>query len=466
MNSGKLGLLSAGEGGSHVNLGTPASAQSQMIGETKPGRRTNVRWLVLTLMCLMYLITYIDRACISVVAPAISREFGFTKVQMGVIFSAFAWAYALGQIPGGWLGDYYGPRKVLSILVSFWSAMTMVTAQAFSFASFVVIRFIFGLGEAGAFPTSTRAVQHWYPKSERGTVNGAMHSCATFAVSIVPPLVVAIMQAWGWRSAFYIFGVVGVLWTIVYCLLYRNRPEQHGGVNEDELAHIRGRAADNTINAVRQEPKKPVVPWGIILHSPNTWFLSVGYGTYNYSMYFFVYWLPSYLVEHHHVSIKSMGFLASVPLFAGAIGGLTGGALTDFVYKKTGDLKRARRVVSVIALLGSAVFLVPSAVLAKPVAVIWCMSASVFFMTLLLGPAWAVAMDIGKEYSGSVSGVMNMVGNGTGAISPIVFGFLAQRGMWVAPFVIATGVLVAGAFIWGLLVNPEKSVVERPQAAI
>lgn len=417
------------------------------------------------MMCLMYLITYIDRACISVVAPAISKEFGFSKTQMGVIFSAFAWAYSLGQAPGGWLGDYFGPRRVLSILVLFWSAMTVLTGRAFSFASFVVIRFVFGSGEAGAFPTSTRAIQHWYPSSERGMVNGLMHSFALFAVSVVPLMVVAIMQAWGWRSVFYICGMVGVLWSAAYFIIYRDRPEQHKGVNESELAHIRGRAVDGSINAVK-ESKKPAVPWGIILRSSNTWFLAFAYGAYNYAMYFFVYWLPTYLVEHHHVSIKSMGFLASVPLFAGAVGGVLGGTLTDIVYRKTHSLKNARRFVCVISMLGCAVFLLPSAVAVKPAMVIWCMSGAVFFLALVLGPAWSVAMDIGKEYSGSVSGVMNTVGNGIGGISPIVFGFLAQREMWVAPFVVAAGVLVAGAFMWGFLVNPEKSVVERPQAAV
>jgi MFS family permease len=161
-----------------------------------------------------------------------------------------------------------------------------------------------------------------------------------------------------------------------------------------------------------------------------------------------------------------MGFLASVPLFSGAVGGVLGGTLTDIVYRKTRSLKNARRLVCVISQLGCAVFLLPSAVAVRPAVVIWCMAGSVFFLALILGPAWAVSMDIGKEYSGSVSGVMNMMGNGIGAISPIVFGVLAQRGMWVAPFVVAAAVLVAGALMWGLLVNPEKSVVERPQAAV
>ena len=449
-----------------MNPGGSSAGKNQAPAENTPRKSTNVRWLVLTLMCLMYLITYIDRACISVVAPAISKEFGFSKTQMGIIFSVFAWAYALGQIPGGWLGDYFGPRKVLSTLVVFWSVMTMMTARAFGFTSFVAIRFVFGLGEAGAFPTSTRAAQLWYPKSERGVVSGIMHSSGLVAVSVVPPLVVAIMLAWGWRGAFYVFGVAGLLWAIIYYLVYRDLPEEHKGVNQAELAHIRGRSADNTINPASDASRKRKVPWSLILRSPNTWFLSIGCGCFQYSLFFFVYWLPSYLVEHHHVSIKSMGWLASLPLMAGAVGGVTGGAVSDWLYKRTGDLRNARRIVCVSAMLGSAAFLVPSALIATPGVVVWCMSGSVFSLSMILGPAWAVAMDIGKEYSGSVSAMMNMVGTGFGAISPIVFGYLAQRGMWIAPFVIATGVLIAGAFIWGLLVDPEKSVVELAEPAI
>ncbi len=414
----------------------------------------------------MYLITYMDRACISVVAPAISKEFGFSKTQMGIIFSVFAWAYALGQIPGGWLGDYFGPRRVLSVLVVFWSVMTMMTARALGFASFVTIRIVFGLGEAGAFQTSTRAVQLWYPKSERGLVSGVMHSSGLVAVSVVPPVVVAIMLAWGWRATFYIFGAAGLSWTILYYLVYRDLPEEHKGVNQAELAHIRGRSADHVINRVSENVQRRKVPWGVILRSPNTWFLSAGSGCFQYGLFFFVYWLPSYLVEHHHISIKSMGILASLPLMAGAIGGVTGGAVTDLLYKKTRDLRNARRMVCVVSMLASAAFLVPSAVLSKPGVVLWCMSGSVFSLSMILGPAWAVAMDIGKEYSGSVSAVMNMVGTGFGANSPIVFGFLAQKGFWIAPFVITTGILIAGAFVWGFLIDPEKSVVELQESAV
>src|ERR1700744_4236959 len=167
-------------------------------------RPTRGRWYVLLLISVMYLITYLDRVNISTAAPQISKEFGFDKVTMGFIFSAFAWAYALFQVPGGWLSDRFGARGVLTGVVFFWSIMTAATAAAFSATSFIVIRFLFGVGEAGAFPGATRAMQLWYPQSERGFVQGITHSASRAGAAIAPPLVVLVMSQLGWRPGFFI----------------------------------------------------------------------------------------------------------------------------------------------------------------------------------------------------------------------------------------------------------------------
>ena len=172
------------------------------------------RWYVLLLISVMYLITYLDRVNISTAAPQISKEFGFDKVTMGFIFSAFVWAYALFQVPGGWLSDRFGARGVLTGVVAYWSIMTAATAAAFSGASFIVIRFLFGIGEAGAFPGATRAMQLWYPRRERGLVQGVTHSASRLGAAIAPPIVVLIMSEFGWRPVFYICGGAGLLWSL------------------------------------------------------------------------------------------------------------------------------------------------------------------------------------------------------------------------------------------------------------
>jgi MFS family permease len=160
----------------------------------------------------MYMITYMDRTGISIAAPAMEREFGLSKTAIGVVFSVFLWAYAIGQIPGGWLADRFGPRLVLLIIVPFWSLMTAMTAVASGLTSLIGIRFVFGLAESGAFPTATRAMQLWFPKAERGIVHGVTHSFSRFAVAIVPFLAVSIMVTLGWRWIFYLFGAAGLLW--------------------------------------------------------------------------------------------------------------------------------------------------------------------------------------------------------------------------------------------------------------
>src|SRR3974390_2110038 len=194
----------------------------QMIARASRGR-----WYILVLISLMYLITYLDRVNISTAAPLISKEFGFDKITMGAIFSAFVWAYAMFQVPGGWMGDRFGPRKVLTVIVGYWSVMTALTAHAGSAISFIVIRFLFGIGEAGAFPVATRAMQLWYPAKERGFCQGVSHSASRLGAPIAPPIVVAIVTTLGWRWVFYICGGIGVAWSLLWYLTYRNLPEEH-----------------------------------------------------------------------------------------------------------------------------------------------------------------------------------------------------------------------------------------------
>jgi len=172
------------------------------------------RWYILGLICLMYLITYLDRVNISTAAPEIRKEFGFDTVTMGWIFSAFGWSYALFQVPGGWLSDRFGARPVLAGIVTYWSAMTAATAGAVGAVSFFIMRFLFGIGEAGAFPGATRAMQVWYTRQERGFVQGITHSASRLGAAIAPPLVVLIMTTLGWRSGFYICGVIGFFWAV------------------------------------------------------------------------------------------------------------------------------------------------------------------------------------------------------------------------------------------------------------
>jgi sugar phosphate permease len=434
----------------------------------EPGqpRASYGRWYILGLICLMYLITYLDRVNISTAAPAISAEFGFDRITMGVIFSAFVWAYALFQVPGGWLSDRFGARPVLAAIVAYWSVMTAATAAATGAVSFVVLRFLFGMGEAGAFPGATRAMQLWYPRQERGLVQGLTHSASRLGAAIAPPIVVLIVITLGWRSVFYICGAVGLVWSLWWYLSYRNLPEEHSRVNRAELIQIRGVGENGEIKAAVIEKSAANVPWRTLLRSPNMWAIMCAYFTYVYCLYIFLTWLPSYLVEFRHFTLLKVGFLTSLPLLAGVIGDTVGGLATDWLLKKTGSTKLARRSVAITGLLGCAAFIVPAALTDNAYTAVYCLTGAMFFLECTIGPAWAVPMDAGGKYSGTVSGMMNMAGNFGGAMSPLVFGILAQYGNWEAPFVVAAALLVVGAGVWAFWLDPDRSCVEKHEVGV
>ncbi|MDE1903007.1 MAG: MFS transporter [Alphaproteobacteria bacterium] len=432
-----------------------------MNDKGSPGRR---RWYVLFLISLMYLITYLDRVNISTAAPVISKEFGFDKVTMGVIFSAFVWSYAIFQIPGGWLGDRFGPRKVLTAIVAYWSAMTAATALAGSAGIFTAVRFLFGIGEAGAFPVATRGMQMWFPRHERGLVQGVSHSASRIGAAIAPPIVVAIIAAFDWHWVFYICGIAGVLWCILWYATYRNMPEDEPAVTRAELAYIRGTDKSGKIKSA-DIGHAGSVPWGTLFRSPNMWAIMCAYFTYVYCLWIFLSWLPSYLYEARHLTLIKVGIFASLPLWAGVIGDTVGGVAVDRLLIKTGNTKLAHRTVAIIGMLGCAACIVPAALTTSAYVAIGCLTGALFFLECTIGPSWAVPMHVGGKYSGTVSGVMNMAGNIGGALSPLVFGVLVQLGSWVAPFVVAACLLVFGAAVWAFWLDPEASVLEKRSAA-
>jgi sugar phosphate permease len=425
---------------------------------------TKTRWWILFLISLMYLICYMDRTSISIAAPSITAEFGLSKAQMAIVFSAFAWAYALGQVPGGWLGDRFGPRIVLTAMMTWWALTAALNGAARGLVSLITARFLLGFGEAGAFPVANRGMQLWFARSERGRISGVTHSFARLAGAITPFVAATILLAFGWRAIFYIFGSLGFVWAIGFRLFYRNRPEDHALVNRGELAQIRGLNADGTIRQL-DTAKRPNVPWASILRSPNMWSLALAYGCFFYGSYFFLTWYPTYMLEYRHLTLKSLGIVGSLPLFTAMFGEITGGALADFVYRKTGKLRFSRRVVAAPAMLLSGIFVIPAAMTDSVWIAILFLSISSFFLDMVVGPSWAVTMDVGAQFSGTVAALMNMTGALGGSVSPVIFGFFAARHSWVAPFFVNAGILLTGTLIWTFLIDPEKSVTGSAGAA-
>jgi len=389
------------------------------------------------------MITYMDRVVISAAVPTIRKEYGFSLVTMGYIISSFRWGYALFQIPGGWFGDKIGPRRALTLIVGWWSLFTSATAFAWSSLSMIVIRFLFGVGEAGAFPIATRSLSHWILPAERGFAQGITHAGSRLGAAITPALVVLIIANYGWRTAFVGFGMLGVIWAAVWFWYYRDSPAEHSSVGDEELRLITG-----SLGRALPKPRRSV-PWRIILASRDVQYLSLMYFCYGYCLAVYLDWFPTYLNDHRGFKLMQMGYYSSLPLLAGVGGDLLGGWLSDIWAKRSGNLKLARRGAAAFGFLLAAAAIIPATLTTSPTACVWYSCVAFFGLEITVGVSWAIPLDIGADFAGSVSAVMNTWGNIGGAISPLLLTYLVGAYGWNMPFLVAAGLsLTAAALFW------------------
>ena len=418
-------------------------------------RPSHVRHVVLGLTVAAYMITYMDRVVISSAVPSIQKEFGFSVVTMGWILGAFRWAYSIFQIPGGWLGDRFGPRRALAGIVSWWSLFCMATIGVWSAGSMIVCRFLFGMGEAGAFPIATRSLSRWMLPSERGFAQGITHAGSRLGAAMTTALVAWIIVHYGWRTAFVTFGSLGVVWSIVWFTYYRDHPAEHKGVNAAELELI-------TPVAGRRTGIVGPVPWRAILSSSQLWILSSAYFCYGYSLAVYLDWFPKYLNAERGFSIEKMGLYASLPLLAGTFGDIAGGWLSDILAKRM-KLAAARRIVAVGGFLIGAVAILAACFAADPVQSVWYSCIAMFGLELTVGVSWAIPLDIGGDFAGSVSAVMNTWGNMGGALSTTISGYLVKYYGWQSIFVVMSILAALGALLY-LRIDAGKPILRARTA--
>lgn len=395
------------------------------------------------------MITYMDRVVMSAAVPSIREEFGFDLVTMGWILASFRWGYALFQIPGGWLGDSIGPRRALTLIVIWWSAFTSLTGVAWNAVSMIGFRFLFGVGEAGAFPTATRSLSRWMLPSERGFAQGVTHAGSRLGAAITPPVVVALIAIAGWRMPFYVFGVLGVIWAAVWFWYYRNTPEEHAAVNPAELNLIRSSLGPG--RAIAQS-----VPWRTLLTNSGLWYLSLMYFCYGYCLAVYLDWFPTYLKEHRGFTLAEMGFFAMLPMLAGTVGDLAGGWISDILVERSGNLKRGRQVVAVTGFLIAGLGIVPATLTTNPLLCVAFSCLAFFGLELTVGVSWAIPLDIGGDFAGSASAVMNTCGNIGGAISPTILAYLVQGYGWNTPFLVASVLCLAAAILYSKIDATKK----------
>jgi len=426
---------------------------------------SNVRGFLIGLLFLLSAVSYLDRVNISIAATSIEAEYHLTNIQIGYVLSALLAGYCLFQVPGGWLADRFGARRVLTGGVVWWGIFTALIAFVpLGFAHplflFLVVRFLLGAGEAVVYPASAQFIGRWIPTHERGIANGWIFAGVGAGAGFAPPLVTTIILRYGWRASFLVCALLGFAVGIVWYLAARDTPEQHSRVTPAELGRIRAGLTLGHLGSHGAE--KAVVPWASIVGSKETWFLTFSYFCYCYVAWLYFSWFFTYLAQVRSLNLKASAFYAMLPFLAMATCSTLGGLLSDWLTRRAGK-RLGRCGVAVFGIVLAGIFLAfgSSAQNVRVASIVLAGGAGALY--LAQSSFWAVTADIGGEFSGSLSGFMNMGGMSGGMVTATLTPAIASWYGWTASFLFAAILCAAGSLTW-LFVNPERrlSVAAAP----
>ncbi len=424
-------------------------------------RATRARYRVVALATTLAMVTYLDRVAIGTLAPGIRRDLGLTAVQMGWVFTVFQLAYGLFEVPTGRWADRVGTRSVMARIVIWWSALTAATAAAFNYPVMLVVRFLFGVGEAGAWPCVARTFSRWIPRAERGRAQGIFFAGAHLVAGLTPAVIVGggLLGSWwpgmlsvmSWRGVFVAFGLVGLVWVTVWLYWFRNDPSQHPAVNAEELATI-------VVDRPRDLPHPTgLAYWGELLRSRNMIALSVMYIPNCMMFYFCITWLPTYLLERHGFNISGMALFAGLPLLVSIPGDLLGGWLTDRLSSRYG-LRVGRCGLGAVAYLVVGLCLIAAGRAWSPVLAAVLIAAATGLTMFTLGAAWGTAIEIGGNHVGVVGGTMNSIGNLVAMLNPLIVAYSVEWfASWDVPLYVMGGLFLIGAACW-TVIDPRRPV--------
>ncbi|MBL8232851.1 MAG: MFS transporter [Bryobacterales bacterium] len=414
-------------------------------------RPTQVRYKVLGYTIVLGMVTYMDRVAISITSRDIQKELSLTDFQMSLVFSAFTLAYGMFEIPTGWWGDRVGTRRVLTRIVSWWSAFTIATAAAFNYHSLLAIRFLFGIGEAGAWPNVARTFSRWFPQSERGRAQGIFFTGAHFGAAFTPVVATWLLTLVHWRWVFVIFGSVGFLWALAWYRWFRDEPSEHAEVNEAERHHIesgRGPAGSHTMHGV---------PWGAIFSNRNVLLLCAAYFAQSYGFYFFLTWMPTYLARVRGFSAMNVGLFAGLPMVFCVLSDIFGGVAADWASRRFG-LRVGRASVGITSYLCASLCMLAGTAAEEPRTAALLLALAAGWASFCLGAAWGTVLDISGANAGVVGGVMNTAGQIGGMLSPVILGYVVQNWSdWNYPLYLTGVLFLLGAFCW-LFIDPRRPI--------
>ncbi|WP_266367853.1 MFS transporter [Tellurirhabdus rosea] len=408
------------------------------------------RYRVLALLFLLSTITFLDRVCMNVVSKYVKTDLGLDNRQFGWILGSFSLAYALFEIPTGSLGDRIGPRLVLTRVVLWWSGFTALTGTAVSWLYLVVVRFLFGAGEAGAYPNASIVISRWFPAIEVGRAQAVIWAAGRLGGALTPLLVIPLVHAVGWRWAFVVLGVVGVGWALGWYLWFRDDPASQKGITPAEAEEIEaGRR-------IRQTDHR--LPWQTIIRTPSLWALMLMCHLFFYGSYFFTNWSSVYFQEGRGMTEDQTKNFISLSYFLGAIGCVIGGLLSDLLTKKYG-LRTGRRAVGIGGLGLSAIFFALAGSAADSETAGYLLAVCVLMKDLALPVAFAVCVDMGQRNAGTVAGAMNFAGQLGGFFVTILFGYIVElTGNYNYPLFLIAACLAVSAGLW-TQIDPERKIV-------
>lgn len=408
------------------------------------------RYVVLIVMSIFSIITYLDRTSISITGNKITSELGLSITQFGWVLAAFSFAYGIFEIPTGILGDKLGPKKILTRIVIWWSLFTILTGFSYTFTALLIIRFLFGVGEAGAYPNATVVISKWFPKGERGRAQSFIWIASRIGGALAPFLSVFIMNTFGWRWVFYIFGTLGIIWAIFWNYWFKDEPREMKGIKSKEIELIESKREVKSLGHGLLSIKN-------ILKNKNVWFLMGMYHCLLYGAYFYLSWMPKYLKNGRNVGDDEIAFMASLPFILGTIGCFIGGFSSDFLSKKYG-LKWGRRSVGMFGLIMAGICMITATFISDNTLSIIVLSLGLAFKDFTLPVSWATAADIGGENAGSVAGAMGMAGQLGSTVMSISFGYiLSMTGSWELPLQIIGVIVIIGGLLW-LKIDPSQKI--------
>ncbi|WP_299432222.1 MFS transporter [uncultured Maribacter sp.] len=403
---------------------------------------------------LLALLLYVDRICISVAKEPIAEALSLSDKQMGWVLAAFSLGYAFFQTPSGIMVDRFGPRKILTIIVVLWSSFTAITGAAWNFISLLIIRFLFGAGEAGAFPGMSRAIYSWIPLKERGIVTGINFSGSRLGAAFAVPIVAWAITDFGWRNTFVILGVLGGVWAACWYMFFRDTPEELKNISDEEKDFIISQRQEKNTNATTKK-----IHFGTLMKSKNMWLAMGQYFCSNFTFFFALTWLFPYIKSEYQLDTVEAGMYTAIPLIFGAFGNWFSGWLIDKIYKK-GKWDKSRIFPASLGFALAAVGLLGSVYMSSALGAIIFLSIAIFGADMTLPPSWAFCIDIGKKHAGTVSGTMNMAGNIGAFITALLFPYLLSwTGSTILFFILGAILNVIAILLW-FNMKPRKHFSE------